>query len=218
MAEGADGGLRRRTSRALFRKAAAVSRGETLRPSALRFVLAALALLTFLSCSFDYGEQGPPPEGLPTAVFLDFSRSDIVNGRRSFGVRAKKAEYYDAERKIVLDDITFSEYDSQTGALRTEGESAHVVYHSDSGDAELSGFVKLYSSDEDAVFETDFLKYNGTQKTIEGNLDKTVMVKVGNGSWIRGAGFFADTVTRSFALRGGVEGSMVETGNSGSEQ
>ena len=195
MVERAVGGSQERAPEPTSRNAAAApvrsTRHLKSRLPALRFVFAALVLLPLASCSFDYGEQGPPPEGQPTAVFLDFTRNDVVNGRKSFGVYAKKAEYYDGERKIVLDDIEFSEYDAQTGALRTQGESDHVVYHSDSGDAELSGFVKLYSSDEDAVFETDYLKYNGTQKTIEGNLDKTVMVKIGNGSWIRGKPVFS---------------------------
>lgn len=181
-------------------------------------VCVSAAGLILAGCSFDYGDQGPPPEGQPTAVFLDFTRNDVVNGKKSFEVHAEKAEYYDLEKKIVLDNIQFSEFDPKTGTLRTTGESDHVVYNMDSGDAELTGFVRIYSSDEDAVFETDYLKYNGTQKTIEGRLDRNVMVRVGNGSWIRGAGFFADTVTRSFALRDGVEGSMIGNGLSGSNQ
>ncbi len=215
MASAAHGGDWSRPNGSLSRDFAAKAGRRT---GIVTAMVAGLALLFLIGCSFDYGDQGPPPEGQPTAVFVDFFRSDVVNGRRSFEVYAEKAAYFDLEKKIVLENIRFMEYDAETGALRTKGASDHVVYHTDSGDAELSGFVSLYSADEDAVFETDYLRYNGTQKTLEGRLDRSVMVKVGKGSWIRGAGFFADTVARSFALRDGVEGRMVDNGQPGSDK
>ena len=44
-----------------------------------------------------------------------------------------------------------------------------------------------------------------------GGLDRTVEVSRGDGSWVRGAGFSADTRRRSFSFRESVEGSMVES-------
>ena len=180
-------------------------------------LLLAAAFLILSGCSFDYGDQDPSIEGQPTAIFTDFTRSDVVKGKKSFVVSAEKAEYFDQENKIVLTNIAFSEYDTNTGSLRTKGESDRVVYFTESEDAEMTGFVSMYSAEEDAVFETDYLKYNGIHKTLEGRLDRTIMVRMGNGSWIRGAGFFADTVSRSFALRDGVEGRMIGTDLSGSK-
>lgn len=183
------------------------------------FLLSAvIGCMTMLGCSFDYGEQAPPPEGAPVAIFENYVRRSVTGGRLSFEARAARAEYYDNERKIVLTGVGFSEFDPETGRVRSRGESDTITYRTDTGDAEADGFITIQSEDEDVVFETDYLAYNGALKTLEGRIDRGVLVKMGDGSWFRGNGFFGDTQQRSFTLREGVQGFIAGDIRPGSEE
>lgn len=177
-----------------------------------------LASLCGFGCSFDYGDQAPPDYEGPAAVFTDYARRSVNSMGTTFEATAEKAEYYDSEKKIELYGVAFSEFDPADGRLRTQGQTDKIVYRSDSGDAEASGFVSIWSADEDVRFETDYLRYSGATKSVEGSTEHRVLVKIGDGSWIRGAGFYGDSQQRSFTLRDGVEGWIAGDTSPGSEE
>ncbi len=180
-------------------------------------ILAALLVCSAASCSFDYGGGAPSGTEAPSAVFSGYVRSEMTKGAKTFEVRAGRAEYYDRERVIRLQDISFREFDPETGTVKSEGTAERVLYRTDTGDAEMTGRIRMASTAEDAVFETTYLRYNDAAGTLEGKPDGVVMVRIGSGSWIRGAGFMADIAARSFALREGVEGRMGETADEGEQ-
>ena len=167
------------------------------------FFFCALAL----SCSL-------PTEGVvvaadgerPDAVFRNFSRDEVEDGVVVFSAKAAKAEYFRDSGLLVVYDVTFEDRGKEGGSPKATGEADKVVYHEDTGDAEFSGFVRLYSKEEDASFETSELKYLSATQTIEGGAGSSVIVKTGSGLFLRGMGFFADIQSKAFAFRNGAQG------------
>jgi LPS export ABC transporter protein LptC len=130
----------------------------------------------------------------------------VTDGVVTFIAKADKAEYFQEKGLLVIYNVSFEELSEDGKEVLHSGESEKVVYYEDTGDAEFSGFVRLVSNEEDASFETSSLKYFSATQTIEGNSDTTVIVRVGETLFIRGAGFFADLREKAFAFREGAQG------------
>jgi LPS export ABC transporter protein LptC len=142
----------------------------------------------------------------PDAVFMNFSREEVEDGIVVFSAKADKAEYFQDRGLLVVYNVTFEDRGKEGGAPKATGETEKAVYHEDTGNAEFSGFVRLFSKEEDASFETKDLRYMAATQTIEGAADATVIVKMGSKLFLRGMGFFADIQTKAFAFRNGVQG------------
>jgi len=166
--------------------------------------------LSVAGCSLDYGQsEGVQGEELPDAVFHNFEHTVVDKGVRIFSVRAEKAETYNASKRTVLENVSFAEYDRSTREPVTTGSAERAVLFTDSEDAEFSGIIKIDSQREDAVVEAEYLAWDSSEKRLEGRLDRTVSVKRGDGSWVRGAGFSADARRRAFSFREATDGAFV---------
>ena len=151
--------------------------------------------------------EPPVPEGgLPDAVFMDFSREQVVKGIVTFRASAEKAEYFKDTGTLTVYKAVFQDFGESGGSVQFSGEADKVVWHEDTGDAELSGYVRLYSKAEDASFETGSLKYHHVLDTVEGAEGDTVVVRIGHKLILRGMGFFADIGKKAYAFRQGASG------------
>jgi len=167
------------------------------------------AALSALSCSLGFtGDEKAQPEA-PYAVFTEYSHTVVVRGARNFELRAKKAEFYETSKVAVLSDVSFAEYDPDTGELVSSGNADSAVYHTDTKDAEFSGSVRFESKRQDASLAGERLMWNDKEKKLSGGLDRTVSIGRSDGSWVSGAGFEADVRRRSFSFRESVTGTLV---------
>ena len=172
-----------------------------------RAALFAATLLLLAACSFNYGgEEGAPRPDEPSAVFTGFKHVVYRDGARLLELSAAAAEAYDSEGKTLLHHVTFTEYDRSTGQPSAKGRADEVVFYSDTENAEFSGSIHIDSMRDDATLDAEHLSWDGKEKLLSGGLDRTVSVRRGDGSWIRGAGFSADGRRRSIAFREAVEG------------
>ncbi len=172
---------------------------------------AALGAALLGSCRFNYGPAGAArnTSASPTAVFVNYRHNVVTHGALSFRLTATRAETFDSEKKTVLQDVRFAEYDPDTGALVSRGRADSAVYHSDSVDADFSGDVRLESKRQDAILVGDSLHWDDKAKRLTGPLDRTVTISRSDGSFVSGAGFEAEALSRSFAFRGSVSGELV---------
>ncbi len=178
----------------------------------------AILLLSVLTLSCGLVDDNGPQESmeeLPTAVFTGFRREEVTKGVVSFYAEAQKAEYYQDQGRIVVYGLRFEERGEDGIEVVSEGEAEKAVYYEDTGDAELSGFVRLSSRKTDASFETSTLKYFSATQTLEGGPDTPVIARVGQRLLIKGSGFFADIRESAFAFSGGTEGMLKASGASG---
>lgn len=173
--------------------------------------LAAIALVCSLaSCSFDYGtiaEQGKVE--LPSARFVNFTHRVVTHSALSLELKAASALAYGSDKRTELLQVTFSEFDPDTGELISSGSAERAVYWADSQDAEFSGSVRLVSKREDAILVGEYLRWDGKLKRLVGRLDRTVTISRSDGSFVSGAGFKADSKRRSFSFSDSVEGTII---------
>ncbi len=167
-------------------------------------IIGAFAL--FFSCSLAE-ENAPVSQGeLPEAVFYDYRREEIGKNGLSFVAQAERAEYFKEKGLLVVYGLSFEDIGDDGRSVVASGEADEAYYYEDTGDAEVSGSVRIRSLEDDTSFETDSLKYFSATETLEGGPSDPVLVRVGEKLFLQGRGFFADIREKSFAFRGGVEG------------
>jgi LPS export ABC transporter protein LptC len=195
--------------RRLPRMAAARSSRAVIARLALSAVLAAAVA----ACSLDYGDQTEveqQPQGIPDTVAIGLVHRVNNGGRLNVQMEASRAESYSSTNLTILSDAHFTEFDDK-GALDTEGQAAHVVFHNDSQDAEISGSVRVYSATEKANILAKSLSWTDKEKRLTADPGETVVMKKDDGSYISGSGFLGDFRRRQLVFDGPVQGKYVWT-------
>ena len=167
--------------------------------------------LVFAGCSLDYGDQTvveKQPENIPDTVAVGLVHRVNKGGKLSVELEASRAESFSSTNITVLSDAHFTEYDDK-GAMDTEGRADHVIYHTDSEDAEISGAVQVYSAREKANIRADSLSWENKTKRLTAEPDEKVLLKKDDGSFIEGSGFLGDFRHRQLVFNGPVEGQYV---------
>ncbi|MGO8693638.1 MAG: LPS export ABC transporter periplasmic protein LptC [Rectinemataceae bacterium] len=187
-------------------------RAESSRKAATFLIAVGFTAALLGSCRFNYGPAGagPASAALPVAEFANYRHNVVTHGSLSFQLTAARAETYDKDKKTVLHDVRFSEYDPDSGRLISSGKADSAVYYSENGDADFSGDVRLESKRQDAILVGESLHWDGKEKRLSGPLDGTVSISRSDGSFVSGAGFEARALSRSFSFRGSVSGVLVE--------
>jgi LPS export ABC transporter protein LptC len=170
------------------------------------------AVLALSGCSLaGYAAEAAPDEELPTALFSNYTHTVVDKGKTMLQLKAATAAAYESTSRMELSDVSFAEYDTDTGEVASLGRADRAVYHTDSKDAEFSGSVRLESKGQDAVLEGESLRWSDKDKRLEGGLETSVTISRSDGSSMSGAGFEAATRSRSFAFRDSVEGRIAES-------
>ncbi len=169
------------------------------------------AAVTLAGCSLDYGEQTvveKQPENIPDTVAVGLVHRVNKGGKLSVQLEAARAESFSSTNVTVLTDAHFTEYNDK-GAMDTEGRADHLVFHTDTEDAEISGAVRVYSATEKANITAQSLSWENKSKRLTANPDERVVLKKDDGSFIAGSGFLGDFRHRQLVFNGPVEGQYV---------
>lgn len=181
--------------------------------TALAALLLAGLLLFALGCSLDYGAvtaEDKVAETIPDTVAIEVTHKVHEEGRLALSFEAGRAETYGALKKMVLSDVRFVEYGADT-TPSTSGEARHVVYHTDTENAEISGSVRVRSEAEKAGIATESLAWENKRKMLTALPLAKVVITKDDGSSITGRGFTGDFRTRDVSFSGPVEGTYVWT-------
>lgn len=167
-----------------------------------------LAILVSLSCSLDYDEiefAEKLGDNIPDNVIENFSYTSINDGKIVFRLYAQKAETYSQKNETILQNVVFREYNSDKG-IATEGKAEKGIIHTDSDDAELSGSLIIYSSENEAEISAEYLYWNDLEKSLSGTDNGKVKLIKESGTQISGTGFKADMKTKRIDFKYNVEG------------
>ena len=167
--------------------------------------------LVGMSCSLDYGDQTvveKQPENIPDTVAVGIVHRVNKGGKLSVQLEASRAESFSSTSTTVLSDAHFTEYDDK-GAMDTEGRADHLVFHTDSENAEISGAVQVYSAREKANIRAESLSWENKTRRLTADPDEKVLLKKDDGSFITGSGFLGDFRHRQIVFNGPVEGQYV---------
>ena len=182
-------------------------------PSAIAAAALAAAAASVSGCSLDYGAvtaEEKVAETIPDTVAIEMTHKVHQDGRLALSFEAGRAETYGALKKMILSDVRFVEYGADS-APATSGEARHVVYHTDTENAEISGSVRVRSESEKADIATESLAWENKRKKLTALPLARVVITKDDGSSITGRGFTGDFRTREVSFSGPVEGSYVWT-------
>lgn len=169
------------------------------------------------SCSFDYGAaslgNGMSDE-TPNAILQDFQHYVVENGSVIFRMNARQASTFETLKETRLKDVSFAEFDSRTGEALTSGHASDAKFFSATEDAEFSGDIVFYSKRNETGLSGGYLYWDSKKKTLEGRRDRLIAITKDDGSVLKGEGFSADAVKKSFSFSGHVSGTMVVSDDS----
>ncbi len=171
-----------------------------------------LAFALLASCSFNYDAASfneKMSEQTPNVVLDDFEHCVVEDGAVIFRLNAKQASTYETLKETRLKDVSFAEFDPATGEALTSGKSTDAKFFSATEDAEFSGEIQVYSKRNQVGLSGGYLYWNSKKKTLEGRRDRLISISKDDGSVVKGEGFSADAVKKSFAFSGHVSGTLV---------
>lgn len=174
--------------------------------------LTLLLLLTF-SCRLEYNqddEKAEIPETIPDSILFNFEHISVSKGKPVFRIQAEKAKSYENQKKTILENVTFIEFDDQLEAA-TSGTADHAVLFTESDNAELTGNIEAWSSREEAFIKTDYLYWNNETRILDSKPEEVVTVTQESGTEITGSGFRADMRTMTVTFEKGASGTFVST-------
>ena len=174
-------------------------------------VAAAAASLLLAACHLSYEQatsEENTPSGLPDTVAIGLVHKIHKDGRLSLELDAARAETFNADKKTVLMNARFVEYDKE-GGKATEGQANTVVFHTDTENAEISGNVRVHSASEKGQVQAASLAWENKAKRLTAPPGEQVHISKDDGSFISGSGFVGDFRTRQLTFTGPVVGSYV---------
>ncbi|UCF99846.1 MAG: LPS export ABC transporter periplasmic protein LptC [Spirochaetaceae bacterium] len=170
-----------------------------------------LALILVVSCSLDY-EQARMAESIPgqipETILFDFTHTVVSGGRIWVVLEAERAETYSERKEIVLQGVSFREYDEQ-GNLLTEAQAERAVFNTDSEDATVSGAIVIYSPEEKASLQAGRLSWIREGRRLVADDGQAVRLQKDDGSFVEGRGFSADFRRKKLEFSSRVRGSYV---------
>lgn len=173
---------------------------------------AALFLLIFAACSFDY-EEGRIAEDLeetvPETILENFVQVRTLEGKPDYRVYGDRAETYGKKKETIIKDVLFQDFNPD-GEIEIEGTADKITYYSESDNAEMSGNLQFYNAEEEIEIRAEYLFWHDESETLSTREEEPVTLIKENGTNIQGLGFtaFGKTKTITFAL--GVSGVWVE--------
>lgn len=178
------------------------------------FSLCALCIFSF-SCSLKYSESVNSEDKVPEFVFEDTKLVRFEKKKPTVEVSAEKLEQYKNSEETYGQNVDFISYDDH-GKIETQGHCGILFADTGKKIYELYDDINLYNTSEKMRFYASALKWNGrTEQLTSGRGD---MVKIEKDDTImRGSGFTASGISKTFSFRGNITGT-IETSENSSEE
>jgi LPS export ABC transporter protein LptC len=173
-----------------------------------KIIVFILFVLLIQSCSMEYDNIEPAQklgEDIPDNVIENFFYTSVDNGSVVFRLYSQKAENYSQKNETILSQIVFQEYNINNEII-TEGTAQKGLIHTNTDDAELTGSLIIYSSENETEITADYLYWNDSEKTLIGSENGNVKLNRDSGTQISGMGFSGDMKTKLFKFKSTVRG------------
>lgn len=163
-------------------------------------------VLVFFSCSIKYDEVINTEESTPELVFQNTKMTRYENDKVTVEMTAGILEQYKNSSETYGKNLIFSAYNKE-GQLTTQGSCGLLFMDTKKEIYELYDNIELFNNEEKIKFYANVLKWNSkTEQLISGKGDMVRVEK--DGASIRGTGFSASGLSKSFSFRGTVTGEI----------
>lgn len=164
----------------------------------------------FASCSFNYAEGDGEGKVLPEMVMTDAVATRYESSKVNVVFRAKVLEVYDSDKVWAAEGVSFTEYAANgSGDVHAEGSAGILVIDDGAGVYTLGKGTTFRVLEDDVFLTAPDLRWRKKENALAGPDDGMVEVREKDGTVIRGTGFFADTLRRSYRFSGKISGEFV---------
>lgn len=177
----------------------------------LGFALANCAFFfLFSSCSFNYGNEADMGAIVPEMILTDVAASRYEDARLSMVLSAETLEMYDSDELWAGEKVSFVQYaDDGSGSVDAEG-AAGILLVDDSNEVYSLGMnATFHLLTDDLFFRAEDLRWTKKTHRLSSPIGGAVEIEESDGSVIRGTGFFADTLARTYEFANPVSGTLV---------
>jgi len=180
--------------------------------------LCVLFFLITLSCTFDYGETESEERELPDLVMLNVEYIRVRSADPIARVQAERAERYEKQGVMKLENFTFEQYGDRGHEVNTQGGAGNASVDINSGDIMMTNGVRLEVESEDIIIETNQLEWKDETHILSTGEEDDVDIYRENGTHFIGTGLTANARTRLFEFLGGVGGTYIQEDDEDEEQ
>jgi len=184
----------------------------------LHGIICILFFLITLSCTFDYGETESSERELPDLVMVNVEYIRVRSADPIARVQAERAERYEKQGVMKLENFTFEQYGDKGHEVNTQGGAGNASVDINSGDITMTNGVRLEVESEDIVIETSQLDWKDETHILSTGEKDEVDIYRENGTHFVGTGLTANARSRSFEFLGGVGGSYIQEDDENEEE
>lgn len=172
----------------------------------------------FTSCSFNYAEGLDGEKSYPDMEMTGATLSRYEDARLSLALSAGMLEIYDEDRVWAGSDVSLVQYQGDgSGQIESEASAGLALIDDSNAMYSLGGTVRFHLVKEDMRLLADDLRWEKSTNRLSGTKSGEVEVSDGNGTVLRGTGFFADTLSREYRFDNSISGEMVSGGDAGTD-
>lgn len=167
--------------------------------------------LPFLSCSFNYADGLDSTKAYPDMEMSGVSLSRYENSRVSMVLSAGLLELYDSDKVWAGTDIAFTQYSKgEDGKVESEAQAGLVLIDDGESLYSLGDDVRFHVVKDNISVEAPDLQWAKNTNRLAGSDSGEVEIHEGDGTVLKGVGFFADTLSREYWFSRTVSGDMVK--------
>lgn len=162
-------------------------------------------IILLSSCSLKYNETLNVSKTVPELSFENTTMTRYENNKTTLSLKAEVLEQYQDSSETYAKNVSFASYEDE--AISTNGSCGYILVNTDKEIYELYDEIELFNHKENIKFYANVLKWNAkTEQLTSGRGDVVKIEK--DDTVIRGSGFSASGVSKTFSFRGNITGEI----------
>lgn len=170
-----------------------------------RLIFVFLGVVALSACSLKYTDTVEVESRVPELVFEGTTMTRYENKEISLQMKAEVLEQYKGSSETFAKNISFSSFDK--GEISTYGSCGLLYSDTDKDIYELYDDIKVFNQKDKINFFANVLKWNANNEQLTSGRGDIVRVEKDD-TVIRGSGFSASGISKTFSFRGNVTGDI----------
>lgn len=168
------------------------------------------SVIILSACSLKYEDTVDVSERVPEFIFKETKMRRFEDNEITVEMNAETLEQYKDTSETYAQNVVFVSYED--GDISTKGSCGLLFTDTDKEIYELYDEIEIFNQKEKMNFFADVLKWNAKNEQLTGGRGDVVQVEKED-TIIRGTGFSASGISKTFSFRGNVTGD-IETSDS----
>lgn len=173
----------------------------------LKYLIPAFFIILLSGCSLKYAETPVVDDKVPEFLFKDASMTRYQDNKVLVELNAEQLEQYRNTSENYGKKVSFTSYNEKDGKVDTKGSCDYIYADSDREIYELYDNIELVNYSDEMKVSANVLKWDGKTEQLTGGRGDSVVVEKED-TKLKGTGFSASGVSKSFSFRGNVSGSI----------